>query len=164
MAYIIKVDNKEFKADIKKEGDNFKILLNGKEFKTEIIPDKNRSQFSLIIDQKPYIVFIDSDNQISVNGEIYATEVIDEQIQKLIKAGPSAVHKKELTITAPMPGLVIEIEVKEGDIVKQGQGLVIVEAMKMQNEMKAPRDGVVKKILVQKGQTVNSKDKLVIIE
>jgi pyruvate carboxylase subunit B len=63
-----------------------------------------------------------------------------------------------------MPGLVIEVTVKEGDSVKAGDALLVVEAMKMQNEVKTPKDGVVKKILVQKGKTLNSGDRLVIIE
>ena len=164
MSYLVKIDNKKFKLDIKREGNYFKIFLNDKKINAEIISGDKNYQLTLIIDNKPYSIVFDSDNQISVNEEQYATEVVDEQIQKLIKVSPETVHKKELAVTAPMPGLVIELEVKEGDSVKSGQGLVIVEAMKMQNEMKAPKDGVIKKILVKKSQTVNSKDILIIIE
>ena len=162
--YIVKVDNQEYKIEIKKHGAQFAVVLNNKKFDVEVLSYDGNSQLTIVIDRRPYTIFFDSDSQVFVNGEAYATEVIDEQIQKLIKANPEAAQKKELTISAPMPGLVIEVEVKEGDSVKQGQGLMIVEAMKMQNEMKAPRDGIVKKILVKKGQTVNSKDALVIIE
>lgn len=164
MAYIVKVDDKEFKVDVKRENNSLKVLLNGKEIKIEVASEQKNSQLTLIIDHKPYEVFLGSDNYIFINGEGYSTEVVDEQLLILLKASPETVHRKEVTITAPMPGLVIEIEAKEGDRVQQGQGLIIVEAMKMQNEMKSPRDGVIKKILVQKGQTVNSKDALVIIE
>jgi pyruvate carboxylase subunit B len=69
-----------------------------------------------------------------------------------------------VVVTALMPGLIIEIAVKEGDSVKKGQGLLIIEAMKMQNELKSPKDGIVKKIIVKKGQTVNNNDKLIVIE
>ena len=164
MAYIVKVDDKEYKIDIKKESNKLKILLDSKEIQGEIVSRNTDSQLTLFIDNKPYSISLDSDSQISVNGEEYLIEVIDEQIQKLIKATPEAIHKKEVIITAPMPGLVIEIEVKEGDKITAGQGLIVVEAMKMQNEMNAPRDGIVKKVFVQKGQTVNSRDILIAIE
>lgn len=164
MAYIVKVDEKEYKVEIKKESNNLKIQLDDKEFQCEIVSGDTDSQLTLIIDNKPYSIFLDSDSRILVNGEEYVTEVIDEQIQKLIKATPEATHKKEVTITAQMPGLIIEVEVKEGDKITAGQGLIVVEAMKMQNEMNAPRDGIVKKVYVQKGQTVNNRDILIAIE
>ena len=125
---------------------------------------KEGDQLALIIDNKPFTVVLESDGHIVVNDEIYSVEIVDEQISKLIKASPERFHKREMAIRAPMPGLIIEVEVKEGDQVKTGQGLLIVEAMKMQNEMNAPSDGVVKKILVEKGQTVNSGDTLIVIE
>ena len=164
MAYIVKVDDKKYKVNIKEESSDWKILLDDKEFHTEIVAGNNASKLTLFIDNRPYNIFYDSDNRILVNGEEYITEIIDEQIQKLIKASPDAIHKKELTITAPMSGLVIEVEVNEGESVTAGQGLIVVEAMKMQNEMNTPRQGLVKKIYVQKGQTVNSKDILLEIE
>ncbi|UCG93114.1 MAG: biotin/lipoyl-binding protein [candidate division WOR-3 bacterium] len=163
MAYIVKIDDKEFKIDIKREGGKFIVFLDNKEIPIEVVRSDTASQFTLIIDKKPHDVVFDADNLVSVDGEEFSTEVYDEQVQKLLKKTPQVGEKKELTVTAPMPGLVIEVEVAEGDVVKAGQGLVIVEAMKMQNEMKSPGDGVVKKILVQKGQAVNSRDVLVVI-
>ncbi|KPL15096.1 hypothetical protein AMJ74_02165 [candidate division WOR_3 bacterium SM1_77] len=107
---------------------------------------------------------LESEDQIRVNSETYSVTVMDEQIQKLIKASPEKFHKKELAVKAVMPGLVIDVTVKEGDSVKAGDALLVVEAMKMQNEVKTPREGIVKKILVQKGKTVNSGDTLILIE
>jgi len=164
MAYIVRADNIEFRVDMLRDGSSFKIFLDNKEIPTEVIMGDNASQLTLIIDKKLFNIVFDLENQVSVNGEDYTTEIIDEHVRKLIKAKPELIRRKELVVTAPIPGLVIEVEVKEGDQVKQGQGLMIVEAMKMQNEMKAPRDGIVKKVLVKRGQTVNSRDALVIIE
>jgi biotin carboxyl carrier protein len=164
MAYIVKIDDKEFKIDIAREGNRFNILLNNQELPAEVISGSHSAQFTLIVNKKLYNIVFNSDKQISVNGEEYTAEIYDEQVHKLIKARPEASHKKEIEITVPMPGLVIDIEVKEDDQITTGQGLIVVEAMKMQNEIKAPRDGIVKKIFVKKGQTVNSRDKLLIIE
>ncbi len=67
-------------------------------------------------------------------------------------------------VTAPMPGTILNINVKEGDTVKEGQILVILEAMKMENEILAPRDGKVASIAVNKGASVNTGDQLVVLE
>lgn len=163
MAYLIKIDDKEFKGDIEKTGNSLKVNLDGKEFLVEIA-QIDKDKLTLLIDNKPYQIFKDGENQLNINGEVYTFEIFDESVAKLLKLSPEALHKKEVVVTAPMPGLVIEVEVKEGDAVKKGQGLLIIEAMKMQNEFKAPRDGIVKKIMVKKGQAVNSKDALVVIE
>lgn len=164
MAYIVKIDDKEFKVEVKRESGTFIVVLNNKEIPIEVVHSDKTSQLTLIIDNKPHSVVFGTDNLISIDGEEYAAVLFDEQVQKLLKKAPQLGEKKELTIIAPMPGLIVDVEINEGDTVTAGQGLVIVEAMKMQNEMKTPRDGVVKKIHVQKGQAVNSKDVLVVIE
>ena len=74
------------------------------------------------------------------------------------------VSEGEEAIEAPMPGTILSIDVKEGDMVKSGQVLVILEAMKMENEILAPRDGKVVSIGTTKGASVNTGDKLIVIE
>ena len=163
MAYIVNIDKQEFRVDVRKAQDGYTALLNGAEKAIEIARAEG-DQLTIIVDNHPYVVVLESEDQIRVNGEPYSVSVLDEQIQKLIKASPEKFHKKELAIKAVMPGLVIDVTVKEGDSVKSGDSLLVVEAMKMQNEVKTPKDGIVKKILVQKGKTINSGDGLIIIE
>src|SRR5215469_6737751 len=67
-------------------------------------------------------------------------------------------------ITAPMPGKIVRVILAEKDGVKAGQGVIVMEAMKMQNEMKSPKDGKVQKILASEGSAVNAGDALAIIE
>jgi biotin carboxyl carrier protein len=67
-------------------------------------------------------------------------------------------------IVAPMPGKVVRILVSQGAEVKSGQGVIVVEAMKMQNELKSPKQGVVQKIAVAEGAAVNAGELLVIVE
>ncbi|MCU0237788.1 MAG: biotin/lipoyl-binding protein [Acidobacteria bacterium] len=64
-------------------------------------------------------------------------------------------------IPAPLPGLVLDVLVKEGDAVKAGQSLLVMEAMKMENQIQAPFDGTVKKVFVQKGANISEGDKLI---
>ncbi|OPX17664.1 hypothetical protein BXT86_05275 [candidate division WOR-3 bacterium 4484_100] len=162
MAYIISVDDKKFKVEIDKVDKGYSVRLDNKDFTVEVVDNKG-SVLDLIIDNKNYTIFLE-DNRVYVGGEEYNIEIIDEKVEGLLKAAKGISDKKQVVLKAPMPGLVVEVEVNQGDKVKSGQGLLIVEAMKMQNEMKAPREGTVKQILVKKGQTVNSGDTLLIIE
>ncbi|MGB3480401.1 MAG: biotin/lipoyl-containing protein [bacterium] len=163
MAFITKIDNKEFKVDLKQEGKGFKVYLDGKPREVTVANDKG-SRLTLIIDDKPFDIIWEADDHIVVGGESYNVEIFDEQVERLMKASPGKSGKRALTMKAAMPGLIIEVTVKQGDKVTEGQGLLIIEAMKMQNEMQTPRDGVVKTVKVQKGQTVNSGETLIIIE
>ncbi|MGH9868616.1 MAG: biotin/lipoyl-containing protein [Candidatus Polarisedimenticolia bacterium] len=70
----------------------------------------------------------------------------------------------KLTVAAVMPGRVVRVEVTEGQKVTARQGLVVLEAMKMENELASPRDGIVRQVLVQPGRTVETGDPLVVIE
>ena len=76
-------------------------------------------------------------------------------------AAPVAAPAGAETISAPMPGTILDVKVAVGADVKKGDNLVILEAMKMENEIKAPRDGKVASVNVTKGATVNSGDVLV---
>ncbi len=79
------------------------------------------------------------------------------------KAAPKAVPAGGNTVTAPMPGTILDIKVKEGDAVSSGDVLLILEAMKMENEIMAPADGTVTSIQVQKGASVNAGDVLIVL-
>jgi biotin carboxyl carrier protein len=92
---------------------------------------------------------------VNVSGHPVEAEVVDERtraIRELTGAGAAAAGPKP--ITAPMPGLIVKVEVSEGDDVRTGQGVVIVEAMKMENELKVQADAVVAKVHVVAGDTV----------
>jgi biotin carboxyl carrier protein len=79
------------------------------------------------------------------------------------KAAPKAAPAGGNTVTSPMPGTILDIKVKEGDTVSSGQVLIILEAMKMENEIMAPADGTVTSIQVQKGASVNAGDVLIVL-
>ncbi len=78
-------------------------------------------------------------------------------------AAPVAAAAGQESVESPMPGNILAINVKAGDAVKKGAVLMILEAMKMENEIMAPRDGVVAAVNVQKGATVNTGDVLCVI-
>ena len=162
MAYIVTIDDKKYKVDIKKEDNNFQVFLDGKLVETSITEINSHSHFSLIVDNKSYDIAIENDD-ISVDGETFKVKVEDERFVGLALKKQS-VEGGKTAVKAPIPGLVVELLVKEGDKIKANDGLVILEAMKMQNELKAPRDGVVKQIFIAQGMPVNGGDTRVVIE
>ncbi|HWD98317.1 MAG TPA: biotin/lipoyl-containing protein [Bryobacteraceae bacterium] len=103
-----------------------------------------------------------SGEEIVVNGRVFAFEIEDPRAWK--RAGNSAAAHGRASIVAPMPGKVVRVLAAEGDRVEAGQGIVVVEAMKMQNEMKSPRAGVVVSIPVRENDSVNSGALLAAIE
>lgn len=114
---------------------------------------------------------------VTVNGNKYEVEVEEvgfegsaAEPQKKVEEtkNETAVSKKPsnggITVKSPMPGTILDIKVKEGQSVKKGEVLFILEAMKMENEIMAAEDGVVVKIAVPKGAQVNTDDLLAVLE
>jgi biotin carboxyl carrier protein len=100
---------------------------------------------------------------VSLHERNYAVTIVDP---KRLRSGQDSDrhHHGLAEITAPMPGKVVRVQIETGATVEKGAGLVVVEAMKMQNEMKSPRAGVVVSINVKPGDTVNAGDVLAVVE
>lgn len=100
---------------------------------------------------------------VSLHERNYAVTIVDP---KRLRSGPDSDrhHHGLAEITAPMPGKVVRVQIEIGATVEKGAGIVVVEAMKMQNEMKSPRAGVVVSINVKPGDTVNAGDVLAVVE
>jgi pyruvate carboxylase subunit B len=101
---------------------------------------------------------------LGTGAERFTADAVDERTRAIREMTGTADDVADKTIVAPMPGLVVKIEVAVGDTVRAGQGVVVVEAMKMENELKAPADGVVASIAVQPGQTVDKGATLIVLE
>ena len=100
--------------------------------------------------------------ELTLDGSPLRAEVIDERTRAIREmTGETGASAGPHQLTAPMPGLVVKVEVAAGDRVEPGQGLIIVEAMKMENELLAESAGRVEKVLVEAGQTVEKGDLLV---
>lgn len=136
-------------------------------------------KFKFTIRGNEYEVHINSieDNiaEVDVNGSIYQVELQEEvkttKTPKLVRPNPVQIKEtkpKPITglskVEAPLPGVIVKINIKEGDTVKKGQGIMIMEAMKMENNILAEKDGVVNKVHVSEGESVLQGDLLVDIE
>jgi biotin carboxyl carrier protein len=100
---------------------------------------------------------------VAIRGRSYVVTIIDP---KRLRSGQNSDrhHHGATKILAPMPGKVVRVQIEAGANVEKGTGVVVVEAMKMQNEMKSPRAGVVVSINVKPGDTVNAGDVLAVVE
>ncbi len=99
-----------------------------------------------------------------LNGQLRSLFVKDKSVAKDIKFHPKAIQGQKGSIGAPMPGTVIDIKAKVGDIVKKGDPLVVLSAMKMETVVKAPVAGKVLKVAVSNGQKLEGDDLLVEID
>jgi biotin carboxyl carrier protein len=117
----------------------FHILLNHKSYRAEVVKaDMATKTFTF-----------------KINNHLHSVEVKDKFDLLLEKLGMHNTGASKVnSIKAPMPGLIIDLKVKEGDTVKAGDALLILEAMKMENMLKSPGDGVVKSVKVKKGDAV----------
>jgi biotin carboxyl carrier protein len=101
--------------------------------------------------------------EVNIHGRSHEVTIVDP---KRLRSGQNSDrhHQGAAQILAPMPGKVVRVQTEAGAAVEKGDGVVVVEAMKMQNEMKSPRAGVVVSINVKPGDTVNAGDVLAVIE
>lgn len=143
------------------------LLINGNEIAADIQLLKPGA-YHLIVANKSYTVdVINSDRStkkhtLRVNGKIMEVQLKDRFDELLKELGIDAAAGKKIgDLKAPMPGLVVEIPVEEGQQISKGDTLVILEAMKMENSLKAIGNGVVKKVLVKKGQAVDKNQLLI---
>lgn len=118
-------------------------------------------QLHLLQDKQPYQVsvekadFLNRSYTIKVNGNKYQVDIKTELDQLIKDMGLKlAAATQENEVHAPMPGLILSVDVSVGDNVEQGQVLCVLEAMKMENALTAPADGVIKSIEIEQGQTV----------
>jgi biotin carboxyl carrier protein len=121
------------------EDGHLHLIYNHKSYRAEIVAEQTE----------------DKTVSVKINGRLY-TVAVEDQYDRLLKAMGlnGAAGKLALEIKAPMPGLVLSINVTEGQEIKKGDSLLVLEAMKMENMLKATTDGVVKKIFAAKGDKV----------
>ncbi|WP_321289886.1 acetyl-CoA carboxylase biotin carboxyl carrier protein subunit [uncultured Sunxiuqinia sp.] len=144
----VMVDDKTYNID----------LMHNDEGTFSIIENNRSHNISLVPSQKPktYTAF--------TLHNTYDLEVIDAEARYIRNRGAGAIAQSEKQITAPMPGKIVKVLVKEGEEVKQGQTAVIISAMKMESEYKVAIDGVVKAVNVSDGDTVESNQVLIEID
>jgi biotin carboxyl carrier protein len=121
--------------------------------------------YSVIVGGRSFEVRVEKfgeDVRVAINGNEYAIRVSDpRKWQRNRSAAASPEHRQN--VVAPMPGRVVRVLVKAGETLASGQGIVVVEAMKMQNEVRSPKAGKVERLLVKEGQALNAGDAIAVV-
>ena len=167
MAFIAKLGEQSYTVEIEENGRSvYRVSVDGNEF---LVDGKKtgRTNFSLIVDNRSFEIEVDNTDdeyRVLVDGRNYRIHLVDERRVRVGAAQSGLQLQGRQMVSVPMPGKIIAVLVAVGDAVEMGQGLVIVEAMKMENEVRSPISGEVKEIKVKPGDTVEGGALLVIVE
>lgn len=164
MKYYARIDNNEYEVDI----NDGVILLNGEPVEVDLVRSGAAELYSVLFGGRSYEMLVAADRftyTINVRGEQLQVQVQDERARRLNRARRlPTLPEGELAIVAPIPGLIVKVLVKEGDAIEEDQPVLLLEAMKMENELRSMRSGTVKSIPVSAGQRVEQNAVLVILE
>ncbi|HXP84005.1 MAG TPA: biotin/lipoyl-containing protein [Bryobacteraceae bacterium] len=154
------------------DGRQGRLVIDGSHFRYEREGEVIEGEFSLeligagsasvLIGGRNFRVVLSKPGEATVNGRTLAVEVSDPR-DRLSSQESAASHGSQ-QVRAPMPGKVVRVLAAVGDVVEEGRGLVVVEAMKMQNEMKSPQAGRVTEVRARAGAAVTAGEVLVVIE
>lgn len=165
MKYITTIDKQEFAIEVI---DERHIRVGERLVEVDFESISGQPVFSLIVDGKSYESYVyegEEDWSVLLHGRQFNVMVEDEREKRLrAAAGGGVAEGGEYHLKAPMPGLLVTVQVSEGQAVTKGQVLMILESMKMQNELKSPRDGIIEKIRVKAGESVEQKQPLLNIQ
>ncbi|MFN8421877.1 MAG: biotin/lipoyl-containing protein [Anaerolineae bacterium] len=164
MKYKATVDQRDFTLDVDRPGE---IIVDGESVAVDIMSIDGENLYSLLVDGVSYDLHVERREglyTVIIEGDRYTVDVGDAHLKELIAMSRRG-HEEHggAVIKAPMPGLVVKVLVAAGDAVAADQPVAILEAMKMENELRNPAAGVVKQVNIAPGQTVNMDDVLIVI-
>jgi biotin carboxyl carrier protein len=163
MIYDVNIDGKNYRLELDRGEKGWSCKLDGREVQVDAVLAR-RDVLSLRIGDRAYEIKrerVGEETHLWVGSRRFAAGIRDPR--SLRGRGGSADERGPRKLTAPMPGKVVRVLVSQGAEVEAGAGVVVVEAMKMQNEIKSPKKGTVQKIVVMEGASVNPADVLAII-
>jgi biotin carboxyl carrier protein len=155
MKYLATVHGNTYEIEINSERE---ITIDGARLAVDFQSVADQPVYSLIVGGRSFEAYVspaEGGLEVVLEGRLYPVAIEDER-QHLLRqtsVGPPA-HGGDYHLKAPMPGLVVAVPVEEGQLVARGDALVILESMKMQNELKAPRQGTVAQVRIRPGERV----------
>ena len=164
MTYDVNIDGKNYRLELNRQDEFWECRLDGRKVEVDAVLAR-RDVLSVIIGGKAYEIKRERtalDMHLWVGSVRYAAQLRDPR--SLRSRATSDDGKGPRKLVAPMPGKVVRVLVQEGAEVDAGQGIVVVEAMKMQNEIKSPKRGIVRKLVASENAAVNSGDVLAVVE
>ncbi len=164
MKYFTQVGDQEYEIEIDRAGE---VLVNGELYQVDFNRLENGGLLSLLINNISYEAVVDQRGEnweVLLEGELYSALVQDEWAYRMAQErGVSARDEGEAIIKSPMPGIIIAAPKAEGDTTEKGETIIILESMKMENELKAPMNGIVNRIFVEAGASVEKGQRLALI-
>jgi len=165
MKYISTVNEVEYLIEII---DERHISVNGRMLTVDFNPVSGQPVYSLLVDgqsAEAYVYPGEEKWEVLLMGRQFPVMVEDERDRRLrAAAGGSVSETGEYHLKAPMPGMVVSVLVKEGQVIEKGQVVLILESMKMQNELKSPRAGSVGRLRVKAGESVEQRQTLLSVQ
>jgi len=167
MSYEIKVNDEISEIEIlKKDGNNLEIAVGDRNYVVDIV-EVEKGVYSMLIDGTSFNVELSGNGlkkyEVNTLYNSFDIEVIDAETKYMNNRKEGEVDDANF-ISTPMPGKVVKILVKEGEIVKGGETAIIVSAMKMESEYKLATDKRIKQILVNEGDNIDGHQQLIILE
>ncbi len=165
MIYEVTLGEKTYRVKLTRAGEQWKCRLDGRELPVDIVYGQN-GVLSLLLGGKSYEVkqeTVGAETNVVVGHERFNASVRDPRSFRS-RSRVGAAEQGVMKIKAPMPGKVVRVLAGVGTQVELGQSVIVIEAMKMQNELKAPKNGVVKKINVEEGAAVDAGQALAEVE
>jgi biotin carboxyl carrier protein len=166
MKFVALVKGKQTTVDVSRHEGLYSLTIGEKTFTVNAV-QPGPLNFSLLINGKSYDVALEKiEDRYSIHfyNEVVSLELVEANQFKASQLTKKSSAEGPLKIVAPMPGKVVKVSVTENTHVGQGDALLIMEAMKMQNELKAPRAGIVKEIRTTEGAPVSSQQVLLVLE
>jgi biotin carboxyl carrier protein len=164
MKYITRVEDQEFTIVIDRDD---LIMVNDQLYHIDFQQLVEGGMLSLLLNNRSLEAIVEERDEaweVLLRGELYTVQVQDERAYRLAKArGTAAEASGEAVVKSPMPGLIVAVPVEPGQTVKKGDQVIILESMKMENELRSPRDGVVHRVHVAPGAGVEKDQALVTI-
>ena len=164
MKYFVTIEDREYEIEV----DGSTMSVDGVLISAELASLPGTDRRHLRMDDRSVSLFgrLRPDGWlVELEGRGFEVRVEDERARHIrdlaSAAAPLESHRE---VRAPMPGLIVKVEVEAGQEVDQGDGLIVMEAMKMENELRADASATVRDVLVEPGQTVNRDDLLVVLE
>jgi biotin carboxyl carrier protein len=164
MTYDINIDGKNYRLELNHPEGRWECRLDGRAVEVDAVLAR-RDVLSVLIGGKAYEIKRErtaTDMHLWVGSVRYAVQVRDPRSLRSRASADDGKGPRKLV--APMPGKVVRVLVREEAEVEAGQGILVVEAMKMQNEIKSPKKGVVRKMVAVEGAAVNAGDVLAVVE
>lgn len=164
MKYEVEIKGARVNVELDRSTEPVRAVVDSRDYEFEVVSSEEGS-YTLLIGDRVYEarVWTNAPNsfRVDVGGKSFPTKLVDRRLRR--SAADQGTEGRQ-NLLAPMPGKVVQILLAPGDQVKAGQGVLVVEAMKMQNEIKSPKAGVIIEIRVTAGAAVNANQILAVVE